>query len=86
MCLSVRLPRHSVWPILPGASSFLNYKSIHPSNKQSAKQAPGDDTVFLLVLSRVKAHSYKLLVQVSGVPWRECPAPCPGCAGPQSRE
>lgn len=25
VCLSVKLPRHSVWPILPGDRSFLNY-------------------------------------------------------------
>jgi hypothetical protein len=24
VCLSVRFPRHRVWPILPGARSFLN--------------------------------------------------------------
>ena len=25
VALSVRLPRHSVWPILPGVRSFLNF-------------------------------------------------------------
>lgn len=26
VALSVRLPKHSVWPILPGVRSFLNYR------------------------------------------------------------